>query len=134
MAYPIRESSFLRLVVCDPAAQRATALDLFNRKYTVHLLDALRSGGMHFNALCRKVGASPNTVRARVRSLEKEGILVRTVDQVMPPLVTVRLTQKGRELAEVVERLEEWDRRWHVDSRSSTGLRAAEKPRPYGEP
>lgn len=112
-------------------------LDLLSQRCTLHLLAALQSGSLRFNALVRRTGASANTVRLRLNAMAEAGIVERTVESQMPPSVRFRLTRRGEELAELVGGLLEWEARWsRADAgpaemgRAAISL-AAEEVKPY---
>ena len=52
---------------------------------------------------------SPKVLTERLRELEQEGVLQRDVDaSVIPPRVSYRLTEKGRDLQPVLEAIQAW--------------------------
>lgn len=68
---------------------------------------------MRFNEISRAVaGISPVTLRERLRALEAEEVVVRTVVSTMPPNVDYALTEKGMALNGIFESLAQWGRDW----------------------
>lgn len=57
-------------------------------------------------------GFSSKTLAARLKQLEKNGILERKAYNEIPPRVEYRLTRKGQELVESVIGLLQWMRKW----------------------
>jgi DNA-binding HxlR family transcriptional regulator len=86
----------------------AALLDLLNQRWTASILRSLKAGQSRFNMISREHGINPNTLKARLRDLEHEMLVSREVVSHMPPKVNYSLTEKGRELAEIFERLHQW--------------------------
>ena len=57
-------------------------------------------------------GISSKTLAARLKDLQKSGILEREAHNEIPPRVEYRLTTKGQELVESVINLLQWMRKW----------------------
>jgi len=57
-------------------------------------------------------GVNPGTLSARLKMLEEEGILSRSMVSAAPPHVTYRLTPMGDELSGVIRELTNWSRAW----------------------
>lgn len=57
-------------------------------------------------------GVNPGTLSARLKMLEEEGILLRSLVSAAPPHVTYRLTPMGDELSGVIRELTDWSRNW----------------------
>jgi DNA-binding HxlR family transcriptional regulator len=57
-------------------------------------------------------GVNPGTLSARLKMLEEEGILLRSMVSAAPPHVTYRLTPMGDELSGVIRELTNWSRSW----------------------
>ena len=88
------------------------ALDLLTARWTLHIVRALLSGPCRFNEIAQAYGINAHTLRERLRSLENEGVVTRTVVSAMPPNVEYALTKKGLALNRVFEELAEWGRVW----------------------
>ncbi len=88
------------------------ALDLLTARWTLHIVRALLSGPCRFNEIAQAYGINAHTLRERLRSLENEGVVTRTVISAMPPNVEYALTEKGLALNRVFEELAEWGRVW----------------------
>ena len=61
-------------------------------------------------------GVSSKTLAARLKELEKAGILERRSYNEIPPRVEYRLTVKGQELVESIINLLQWMRKWTLKS------------------
>ncbi len=95
----------------DPAYCPAYAtLNLLNKRWNLHIVRALLDGKKRFNELSRERGINPRTLSCRLRFLEDEGIVIRTVVRENPPNVVYELTEKGRALNCIFEALADWGR------------------------
>jgi DNA-binding HxlR family transcriptional regulator len=89
------------------------ALELLGRAWMLETIRALLEGPRHFVELRHATGCpSPSTFTRRLRVLETEGIVSRTVLSTMPPRVTYGLTEKGLGLASALQELALWAERW----------------------
>ncbi len=75
------------------------------------VLAALTEGDYRFNALRRRVdGVSERMLAQTLQTLERDGLLVRTVLETIPPKVEYSLTPLGREvgsrLTDLIELIE----------------------------
>ncbi|MGM1060090.1 winged helix-turn-helix transcriptional regulator [Saccharothrix sp. Mg75] len=84
-------------------------LDIVGDKWSLLVVRTLRHGPRRFTELKRDVdGISQRMLTVTLRSLERDGILTRTVHNVMPPHVSYELTPMGRTLREATAPLLEW--------------------------
>ena len=88
------------------------ALNLLSERWTLHIVRTLLGGTKRFNEIARALGLNPATLRERLRALEEEGVVTRTVLSAMPPHVEYALTPKGQALNGIFERLAEWAVTW----------------------
>ena len=88
------------------------ALNLLSERWTLHIVRALLGKTKRFNEIAREVGLNPATLRERLRALEEEEVVTRTVISAMPPHVEYALTEKGQALNCIFEALAEWGRTW----------------------
>ena len=87
-------------------------LDLLNRRWTLHVVRTLLDGKKRFNEILRETRINPRTLCERLRMLEEEGAVKRTVISNMPPNVVYELTEKGEALNGIFEALADWGRNW----------------------
>src|SRR5689334_5763151 len=87
-------------------------LDLLNARWTLHIVRTLLGGKKRFNEIARAYHINPRTLRDRLRALEEEGLITRTVISTIPPNVEYALTEKGTELNCIFEALADWGTRW----------------------
>jgi DNA-binding HxlR family transcriptional regulator len=99
--------------VFDPACPTRQLLDRVADKWTVLVICVLMDDGpTRFGALRRRIGnAAPKVLTEVLRSLERDGLVVRTVYTESPLRVEYRLSPLGRSLYAVVEKLRAWAER-----------------------
>src|SRR5436853_6233146 len=91
----------------------ARTAEIISGKWTLLIIRDLASGVKRFNQLERSLhGISPKTLSERLRSLEEEGILMRQTFAEVPPRVEYSLTEKGRDLVDVIESMRSYGKRW----------------------
>jgi|SRR5258708_7780097 DNA-binding HxlR family transcriptional regulator len=101
------------------------AIQLLQEKWTLHIVRALLERPLGFNELGRATGGcNPATLAQRLDRLEELGVLTRTVESVMPPRTSYRLTPAGVELQEVISAIDHWGRR-HISERLAAPTRGA---------
>ena len=89
------------------------AVELIGRRWTGAILRALLSGVSRFNELAVTVpGLSDRMLAERLKELEAEGIVVRTVFPETPVRIEYSLTAKGRSLNSVIQAVSEWATDW----------------------
>lgn len=92
-------------------------LRVIGGKWTMLILRELFSGTRRFGEIMRSLpGVSPKTLTHRLRQLEREGIVTRTVFAEVPPRVQYAMTEKGRGLANILEAMREWGELWRHGS------------------
>jgi DNA-binding HxlR family transcriptional regulator len=84
-------------------------LDLVADKWSLYTVSYLGDGPRRFTELKRGIdGISPRMLTVTLRGLERDGIVARTVFQVMPPHVDYELTAMGKTLLPAIAPLIEW--------------------------
>jgi DNA-binding HxlR family transcriptional regulator len=90
-----------------------TVIELLQRKWVLLILRELYSGKMRFNQLQARVkGINPRSLSKRLSELEAEGLVCRTVITAIPPWVEYELTDKGRDLCQILKTLHQWGVKW----------------------
>ena len=94
---------------CEPVSREiALAADLLERRWLLQVVVAAHAGAVRFNEFGEAVaGISPRMLSARLRDLERAGMVERIVVPDSPPWVEYRLTERGRRLAPIVAALRE---------------------------
>lgn len=78
-------------------------------KWSILVVAVLRDGPLRFNELRRSVeGISQRMLTLTLRSLERDGLVARTVAPTTPPRVDYRLTRSGRTLLDPIIALAAW--------------------------
>jgi len=97
----------------DRVCPVARTLEIIGERWTLLILrDLFRDGPRKFHDLERSLtGISPNTLSARLKTLEEGGIVERHFYEEHPPRAEYRLTSTGRELQPVLKSLADWGRR-----------------------
>ncbi len=88
----------------------AQALDVIGEKWSLLILrDLFRQGPLRFQALEEGLpGIAPNTLSARLKSLEAQGVIATRLYESHPPRYEYLLTDKGRALGPVLKALYTW--------------------------
>ena len=89
------------------------AIELIGRRWTGAILRALLSGEARFSDIAQVVpGLSDRLLSERLKELEAEGIVMRTVVPSTPVRVDYALTTKGQALSEVILAVSTWAEEW----------------------
>lgn len=93
------------------------AIELIGGRWTGAIVRAVLSGRSRFSDIAEAIpGLSGRMLSDRLKTLEAEGIVVRTVYPEIPVRVEYRLTEKGQALAGVVAAVTEWAAVWGLDA------------------
>lgn len=97
------------------------AIELIGRRWTGAILQALMSGATRFSDIAAAVpGLSDRLLSERLKELEHEAIVTRTVHAETPVRIDYELTDKGRDLAAVLASISAWSARWTDEDLVST--------------
>ncbi|GAA1018940.1 MULTISPECIES: winged helix-turn-helix transcriptional regulator [Amycolatopsis] len=95
--------------MADDVCRTRAVLAIVGDKWALLIVRMLRDGPRRFTELKREIeGISQRMLTVTLRDLERDGILTRTVHNVMPPHVSYELTAMGRTLREATAPLLEW--------------------------
>jgi DNA-binding HxlR family transcriptional regulator len=93
----------------DEACRTREVLDIVGDKWSLLVVRHLSQGSRRFTELKRAIdGISQRMLTVTLRALERDGILTRTVRNVMPPHVSYELTPMGTTLRLAALPLLEW--------------------------
>ena len=93
------------------------AIELVGRRWSGAIIYALATRPHFFAELLQAVpGISDRLLSQRLRELESEGLVARSVHEGPPARVSYALTEKGRELSPALRELRGWARRWKLAS------------------
>lgn len=90
-------------------------MHIIGGKWTFLILRDLFHGTKRFGELERALhGISPRTLSLRLKELEQQNIIQRTVYSEIPPHVEYSLTERGITLRPIFDAMKEWGTRWNV--------------------
>src|SRR5262245_53636113 len=106
------------------------AVELVGRRWTGAILRALLRGPARYNELVAAIpDLSDRMLSERLRELESEGIVVRSVIPEVPVRVEYSLSDKGRALEQAIVAIARWAERWVEPPAEATPARSAEPAR-----
>lgn len=92
-----------------PSRHLTAGVGLLQEKWVLLIVRVLLSGPLGFNDMARNAGdVNSTTLAQRLATLEKAGIVKKTVQSVMPPKTSYELTETGLALKPVIVAIEEW--------------------------
>ena len=92
-----------------PECPVATTIQLIGSKWKLLILRNLMHRPWRFNELRRSIdGVSPKVLTDSLRSLEEDGIVVRTVYAEIPPRVEYSLSELGETLRPILTAIQVW--------------------------
>lgn len=92
-----------------PECPVATTIQLIGSKWKLLILRNLMHRPWRFNELRRSIGGiSPKALTDSLRSLEEDGIVVRTVYAEVPPRVEYSLSELGETLRPILTAIQVW--------------------------
>ena len=93
------------------------ALTVLGQKWVMRIVRVLGVRTQRFCELQDALGgANSATLSQRLKLLEDEGLVTRTIVSTIPPWVEYSLTEKGRELNKAISVIDRWAARWAVPS------------------
>lgn len=99
------------------------AIELIGRRWTGAILRAMLSGEARFSEIAAAVpGLSDRLLSERLKELEAEGIVRRTVVPSTPVRVDYALTDKGLALNEVIVAVSDWAEQWLASNEERANL------------
>ncbi|MFA5357844.1 MAG: helix-turn-helix domain-containing protein [archaeon] len=87
------------------------ALKLIGKKYDLLILDALLQGRRkrRFNQLLKDIpNINPRILSMRLKELEKNNLVVKSIVLGTPVKTEYSLTEKAEELVEIIEKIKQW--------------------------
>jgi DNA-binding HxlR family transcriptional regulator len=97
-------------VVCESFHEAAL---LVAKRWVPQVVWVLLGGPRRYSTLRQAIPEiSDSLLSERLRDLERAGIVVRTVTPSTPVLIEYALTERGRDLASVIDGLSAWADRW----------------------
>ena len=109
--------------VLEPQCPSRLVLDRIADKWTALVIQILASGTMRYAELQRAIGGiSQKMLTQTLRSLERDGLVQRTVHPVVPPKVEYSLTRLGRTLIEPLHALCRWSEKHLAELQANRAL------------
>lgn len=92
------------------------AAELLGKRWTSKILRVLLDGPTTFSKIAKAVSKLSDRVLAeRLKELERAGVVQRRVETSIPVKIEYSLTEKGRDLHDVLQALQRWADRWEGD-------------------
>lgn len=89
------------------------AIELIGRRWSGAILRAMLSGSARFSEIAATVpGLSDRLLSERLKELEAEDVIVRTVHPETPVRIEYHLTERGQALAPVIDSISTWAEEW----------------------
>ncbi|MGN7454763.1 winged helix-turn-helix transcriptional regulator [Paenibacillus pasadenensis] len=89
------------------------AVDLLSKRWTTLIVYKLLAGPQRFARIEDSLpGLSGKMLAERLKELEAEGVVLRTVYPEMPVRIEYSLTDKGRALEPIVSEIARWSQDW----------------------
>ena len=119
-----------RASVLKPQCPSRIVLDRIADKWTALIIQVLANGTQRYAALQRAIGGiSQKMLTQTLRSLERDGLVLRKVHPVVPPKVEYSLTRLGRTLIDPMNGLCRWSERHLPELQANrTRARTLEQP------
>lgn len=96
-----------------PECPVATTVALIGSKWKLLIVRNLLARPWHFNELKRSIdGISQKVLTDSLRSMEEDGLVLRTVIPDRPPRVEYSLTELGLSMSPIFKGMEEWGNRY----------------------
>jgi len=102
-----------QLVQTSAVTLPENTLALLGDLVAARILVTLARGEQRFGVLHETIGGSTKTIVARLKGLERAGLVTRTLYAEVPPRAVYRITGKGRELTAILEGIADWERSWN---------------------
>ena len=114
----------IRASVLKPQCPSRIVLDRIADKWTALIIQVLANGTRRYAALQREIGGiSQKVLTQTLRSLERDGLVLRKAYPVAPPKVEYSLTRFGRTLIDPLHALCRWSER-HLPELQANRTRA----------
>ncbi len=85
------------------------AMTLLTGRWKINILWMLKNGVNRYGLLKNKIaGISEKMLTERLKELENEGLIIRKDFQTIPPHVEYELSEAGRLLAPILDKLSDW--------------------------
>ncbi len=91
-----------------PVCPVATTVQLIGNKWKLLIIQNLLVRPWRFNELQKSLEISQKVLTDNLRSMEKDGLIIRTVFDEVPPKVEYSLSELGESMKPIICSLENW--------------------------
>jgi DNA-binding HxlR family transcriptional regulator len=113
---PHRSRAERRAAALRNESAATAALNVLGQKWVMRIVRALGERTQRFCELQDALGgANSATLSQRLKLLEDEGLIDRTLVSEVPPWVEYSLTTKGSDLRRAIHGIDRWADRWALD-------------------
>ncbi|KAA6465181.1 helix-turn-helix transcriptional regulator [Acidobacteria bacterium AB60] len=103
----------------DRALQSRDAIELLSNKWRITIIHILREGPLRTGEIQTAIPeVSPKVLTQTLRGMERDGLIHRTIHNVVPPRVEYGLTTMGKSLIKPLEDLCHWAE-GHIEERDA---------------
>lgn len=103
-----------------PPCPVETTLQLIGDKWKILILRDLMQGTRRFGELKKSIGSiSQKVLTQNLRSMEADGLIIRTVYAEVPPRVEYTLTKTGSSLHSVIQVMAQWGEEYKKSEEAS---------------
>lgn len=96
-----------------PVCPVATTVQLIGNKWKLLIIQNLLVRPWRFNELQKSLeGISQKVLTDSLRSMEKDGLITRTVYPEVPPRVEYALSELGKSMRPILDSMEQWGSRY----------------------
>jgi DNA-binding HxlR family transcriptional regulator len=100
------------------------AVKTIARRWTPEILRAMLAGSTRFGEIAATIpGLSDRLLAERLKTLEAEELLTRTVTPHTPVRIEYRLTDKGKDLGTTLTAVDAWANTWVTDEQAGVASR-----------
>ncbi|PSL40452.1 HxlR family transcriptional regulator [Planomicrobium soli] len=89
-----------------------SAISILSQRWTGLIIYQLLSGPQRFSQLTESIGISGRLLSERLKNLEANGLVTRTVYPETPVRIEYQLTEKGIALKPVMDEIQNWSQAW----------------------
>lgn len=89
-----------------------SAITILSQRWTGLIIYQLLNGPQRFSNLTEVIGISGRLLSERLKNLESQGLVSRTVYPETPVRIEYELTEKGKSLKSVMDEIQSWSQEW----------------------
>lgn len=89
-----------------------SAITILSQRWTGLIIYQLLNGPQRFSNLTEVIGISGRLLSERLKNLEAQGLVSRTVYPETPVRIEYELTEKGKSLKTVMDEIQSWSQEW----------------------